>query len=84
VFNGSAELRQAPERSSGKQILQMGKEQAAYLRDGGDENGGEDPVKSYGVKRVNNLFELPYWAVSDYCLLFISYTSIRNFTTWRR
>lgn len=63
AFDGNTELREAPTRPLGHDILQMGEERAAYLADGGREDGEDDPVKAYGVKRVSILNDLPYWAV---------------------
>lgn len=63
VFDGNAELRKAPSRPSRDDILRIGEERALYLVGGGREDGEEDPVKVYGVKKVNVLYQLTYRAV---------------------
>jgi hypothetical protein len=63
VFNGQAELWEPPTQYSGADLLQQGREQAQWLRDGGIEDGADDPVKLHGVKRANILNALPYWQV---------------------
>ena len=63
-FDGHQEMRPAPSRPSGHDILYMGEEQVSYLGSGGRQDGEDDPVKQHGVKRVSVLYELPYWVVS--------------------
>ena len=64
AFDGNADMRPAPVRPLGHDILRMGEERVAFLDGGGRRDTEGDPVKQHGVKRVSNLFQLPYWAVS--------------------
>jgi len=60
TFNNAQEWQLPPERQSGEDILQWANARSDYLRDGGVENGDEDPVKLHGVKRRSIFFDLPY------------------------
>ena len=63
AFNNHLELDMAPERPSGREVLQWGTERSEFLAAGGQESSIEDPVKRHDVKRRSLLFDLPYWKV---------------------
>jgi hypothetical protein len=50
---------------SAEETIRCGRGREAYIRDGGRQNGKDDPVKIHGVKRLNCLYELEYWKVRD-------------------
>jgi hypothetical protein len=68
AFNRQQELRPAPRRQTGEEILEKAMERLHFLQDQGvhmeNENHRGDPVKLHGVKRRSVLFNLPYWHVS--------------------
>ena len=64
AFNGQQELNSAPIWRSGDLVLQRGRARAEWLRNRGNEDSADDPVKAHGVKRASILFALPYWKVS--------------------
>lgn len=72
AFNNEQEMGSLPPRRTGQAILQQGRERAEWLRNGGNEDSAQDPVKTHGVKRASILFALPYWKVRDVGGHFIS------------
>jgi hypothetical protein len=66
-FNGQEEVRSPPVPLTAAETSRCGLEREKYLADGGRENGKDDPVHIYAVKRRSYLDELPYWKVSSQC-----------------
>ena len=60
AFDRNVELREAPQRPSGEEIIRMGQDREQYLAEGGRLDGENDPVRVHGVKRVCALYVLPY------------------------
>ena len=63
AFNGHVNHNAAPPRQSGLSIVQRGAWRESYLECSGRKNAEHDPVKCTGVKRINILFQLPYWEI---------------------
>jgi hypothetical protein len=69
-FNGSDEHGTAPPRLCSSDILHYAAERQEYLDNGGAPDGRDDPVHRTGMKRQSVLYDLPYWKVISYLLLF--------------
>ena len=63
IFNGEVELRPAPPVVTGEDVIRWGKIREAWIEDGATPTA-TDPARSYGIKRVSSLYQLPYWRVS--------------------
>ena len=74
---GEVELRNAPVPVSGQEAKANAEERVRWLREEGTPKES-DPVRKQGMKRVSDLFRLPYWEVSSQ--LFISCSVI--FLVW--
>lgn len=61
-FSGVAEHRNPPPKVTSSDILPWGQFRESWLHIGGGP-AHTDPVRTYGVKRISALFELPYWKV---------------------
>jgi hypothetical protein len=62
-FDGKEEFRCPPDLVSGEDVLCWGQVREAWKEDGGAP-AGSDPVRQYGIKKVSELYQLPYWMVS--------------------
>ena len=69
AFNNFPEWDMSPRRPTGAELLRWGIEREAFLREGGQDNSQDDPVKLHGVKRCSALYELPYWTIHNYFLI---------------
>ena len=61
-FNGEIKLRQEPAVVTGDNIVRWGNLREAWKRDG-SMPAAADPARTYGIKRVSTLYQLPYWRV---------------------
>lgn len=67
-FDGTVEARHAPSRVSSCDWKLWGEKAIAYVAEkpGNRLDNEESPVKENGVKRVTELYKLPYWSVSNW------------------
>jgi hypothetical protein len=77
-FNGSDEHSTAPPRLRSSNILHYAAKRQEYLNNGGAPDGRDDPVHRIGVKRRSALYDLPYWKVTPYPILFFN-LNVSNF-----
>ena len=72
-FDGRPELRPRPPPVTSEQVIRWGTLRQGWLQRGGTPKC-DDPARTYGLKRVSALFQLPYWKVLPYRGSFIIYS----------